>query len=402
MIRKTRLGKLLLPLAILLVAAVIITVVRSNPPSVKRSGPPKQADVMVEVQAVQASTFSVEVASFGVVKPRTQSVLVAQVGGQISSVSDNLRDGGFFEKGETLLQVDDRDYQIDVTIAHAGLVSAQQALTEEQARSKQALDDWRRSGNRSSPSDFVLRKPQLAAQQASVSSAQAALDKAKLALSRTQIVAPYAGRVLSKKVDVGQVISSNAQLAEIYAIDTVEIRLPINNQDLAFLELPEQYRDGAGSTKHRKVVFHSDLIGEQQWQGQLLRTEGAINESAQQLYVVAEIADPYSVELKGQYPIKIGQYLRANIRGKTLNDVIVIPSRAIYQGSYVYIVDAQQRLLRKDVEIAWQGPEQALIGSGLSAGQQLVVSPLGQVSSGTKVRWQGQVSKKPGQRKSKR
>lgn len=402
MIRNTRLGKLLLPLAILLAAIVVIVLVRSNPPSIKRSGPPKQAEIVVEVQTVLASTFSVAVASYGVVKPRTQSVLVAQVGGQISSVSDNLRDGGFFEKDEVLLQVDDRDYQIDVTIAHAGLVSAQQALTEEQARSKQAQDDWRRSGNKSSPSDFVLRKPQLAAQQASVSSASAALDKAKLALSRTQVLAPYAGRVLSKKVDIGQVISSNAQLAEIYAVDTVEIRLPINNQDLAFLELPEQYRDFDVAAKHGKVEFYSDLIGEQQWQGELLRTEGAINEAAQQLYVVAQITDPYSATLQGQYPIKIGQYLRATISGKTLTDAIVIPSRAIYQGSYVFVVDEQQRLLRKEVEIAWQGPAQALIGSGLSAGQQLVVSPLGQVSSGTKVRLQGQASNKPQQRKSKR
>jgi len=180
-------------------------------------------------------------------------------------------------------------------------------------------------------------------------------------------------------------VSNNAQLAEIYATDRVEIRLPINNQDLAFLDLPEEFRDGSSSAPHSPVIFYSDLMGEQQWQGELLRTEGAINEAAQQLYVVAQIPDPYSVTLAGQYPIKIGQYLRASIQGKTLEQVLVIPSRAIYQGSYVYIVDAQKRLQKTNIDIAWQGPEEALISKGLADGMRLVISPLGQVSSGTKV-----------------
>jgi len=385
MVQNHRVRKLILPVVILAAAALIVMLVVTNPPKAKRSGGAKQADLVVEVISLQAQQFSVKVGSYGVVKPRTQSMLVAQVAGQISQLSENLRDGGFFDEGEVLLQIDKRDYEVEVTIAQAGLVSAQQALIEEQAQSKQAQYDWKRSGNKSKPSDFVLRKPQLAAQQANVLSAQAQLDKAQLALSRTQVLAPFAGRVLSKNVALGQVVSNNAQLAEIYATDRVEIRLPINNQDLAFLDLPEEFRDGSSSAPHSPVIFYSDLMGEQQWQGELLRTEGAINEAAQQLYVVAQIPDPYSVTLAGQYPIKIGQYLRASIQGKTLEQVLVIPSRAIYQGSYVYIVDAQKRLQKTNIDIAWQGPEEALISKGLADGMRLVISPLGQVSSGTKV-----------------
>ncbi|WP_133493637.1 efflux RND transporter periplasmic adaptor subunit, partial [Alcanivorax sp. 24] len=153
--------------------------------------------------------------------------------------------------------------------------------------------DWERLGKGEQASSLVLRKPQLAAAEASVLSAQATLEKAKLDLERTKITAPYAGRVLSRSVDLGQVVSNNMELASIYAIDRVEIRLPIKNKDLPFINLPEQFRDGAKNSAGSLVKFSSDLVGKQQWQGQVIRTEGAIDESAQQLYVVAQINDPY-------------------------------------------------------------------------------------------------------------
>lgn len=380
--RRTR---IVLPLAILVVAALVILLVLSSPPKTQRFGGAKQTTLVVETLTVSAQTFTIDVASYGVVRPRIQSMLTAQVSGQISYISNQLRDGGFFDKGELLLEIDDRDYQAEVTIAKAGLSTAEQALIEEQANSEQAAKDWRRSGNRKAASDFVLRKPQLAAKNSSVLSAQAQLEKAQLALSRSKIIAPFTGRVLNKNVDLGQVVANNTQLAEIYATDMVEIRLPINNRDLTYINLPKEYRQPSAESHHSPVTFYSDLLGQQQWQGELIRTEAAIDEAAQQLYVVAKIDSPYAAVSNGQQPIKIGQYVKASIRGKPISDAIVIPNHSIYQGSHVYIVDPQQRLLRKNIDIAWQGKTQAVISQGLQPGMQLVVSPLGQVSSGTKV-----------------
>lgn len=231
----------------------------------------------------------------------------------------------------------------------------------------------------------MLRKPQLAAQQANVLSAQAKLEKAQLALERTKIVAPFSGRVLKKHVDIGQVVSNNAQLAEIFATDKVEIRLPINNKDLAFINLPEVYQSGEKTNQNSLVTFNSDLIGEQTWQGTLVRTEGAINDASQQLYVVAQIEDPYSTPVSGQNPVKIGQYVSATIKGREIPNALVIPNNAIYQGSYVYVLDKENQLLRKDISLAWQGESESLVATGLMANERLVVTPLGQVSSGTRV-----------------
>ena len=86
----------------------------------------------------------------------------------------------------------------------------------------------------------------------------------------------------------------------------------------------------------------------------------------------------------GRSPLKIGQYVTAEIAGSELNDVLVIPNSTIYQGSYVYIVE-DGLLRRKDVVIAWQNDSDAIISEGLKHGDQLVTTALGQVTSGLRV-----------------
>ena len=379
---KTR--KILIPLVVIAVTVLLVMFIKGNPPQANRFSSPPKAKVNVAVKTLTPESYQVMIDSFGTVKPRTQSLLVAQASGQIIEISEQFREGGFFEKGDVLLQLDDRDHRAEVKSAQAALLTAEQGLLEEQARGRQAETDWQRLGKGEEASSLVLRKPQLAAAEASVLSAQATLEKAKLDLERTKITAPYAGRVLSRSVDLGQVVSNNMELANIYAIDRVEIRLPIKNKDLPFINLPEQFRDGAKNSAGSLVKFSSDLVGKQHWQGQVVRTEGAIDENAQQLYVVAQINDPYKATSINQYPIKIGQYIKAQITGKTIDNAIVIPNSAIYQGTYVY-VEEQGVLRRKNISLAWQNANQTVIADGLSAGDNLVITPLGQVSSGTQV-----------------
>jgi RND family efflux transporter MFP subunit len=380
--------KRLIPVAILVAAGVAASLILNNPPQAGRRGPSKAPQMTVQTQSVAPQLYQVQLDSFGTVRPRTESVLVAQASGQITFLSDNFRDGGFFERGEVLIELDNRDHLADVKIAKANLLDAKQQLAEEQARAEQALIDWQRLGKQGLPNDLVLRKPQLEAAKAKQLSAEAQLAKAELALERTKIVAPYAGRVLEKHVDLGQVVSSNSQLADIYAVDYVEIRLPIKNNDLALIDLPEEFRGQQDKQKVGTKVTFQSAINQAGWQGQLVRTEGAINEQSQQLYVVAQIADPYDLANQGQTPVKIGQYVSAKINGKLLTDALLIPTQAIYQGSYVYIVE-EGVLLRKEIELLWKNANEAVVKSGLNPGDMLVTTALGQVSSGTPVAIRG-------------
>lgn len=373
-----------MPIAIFAGLVAIAVIIRMNPPETPQRPQFSGPTMTVETIPVLPRDYQIMLQSYGTVQPRTRSMLVAQVGGQIVEINENVRDGGFFEKGDTLGQIDPRDYEADVQIALASLADAKQAMAEAIARSDQAREDWERLGNEGEPSKLVLRIPQLEAARAGVGSAESALTKVKLDLERTSIVAPFAGRVIRKLVDLGQVVGPNTQLAEIYATDVVEIRLPLRNRDLGFIDLPESYRHSGPRETSIDVLIKSDLIGNEKWQARLVRTEGAIDESARQLHVIAQIDDPFGPRSEGRSPLKIGQYVTAEIEGKTLPGALVIPNSAIYQGSYVYTVE-DDILRRRDIEIAWQNDIDAVVDNGLELGMDLVMTPLGQVTSGIRV-----------------
>jgi len=274
----------------------------------------------------------------GTVSPRTQSFLVSQVNGQVTYVSEQLREGSFFEKGTVLLKVDNRDYLADIKIEESGLASAKQALAEEMVLSAQAALDWKKLGNNSEPNDLVLRKPQQEVAKSRLASAQAALAKAKLTLERTQIIAPYDGRVLEKAVDLGQVATANTHIAEIYATDFFEVRLPLRNADLKFVDLPKIFQDDNETHSNTTVEVYSSLSDSHvPWTGRLVRTESAIDNDARQLHVVMQIDDPYNAGIVERTPLKIGEYVTAKIKGKVIDSAIVIPSESIYQNTYVYV-----------------------------------------------------------------
>ncbi len=377
--------KKLIPVAIFGGLLLVAALIRMNPPEAGQRTDTGGPQIAVEVLDVEPRDYRIVLESYGTIQPRTQSRLVAQVGGQIVAINPNVRDGGFFEKGDILVSIDSRDYAADVRIAEASLADANQALAEAEARTNQAREDWERLGNSGEAPELVLRIPQLEAARARLRSAESTLEKAKLDLERTKITAPFAGRVLQKFVDVGQVVSANTQLAEVYATDVVEIRLPLRNRDLPFIDLPEAYRYGdAVENPGGRVEIESELAGSATWQAELVRTEGAIDATARQLHVIAQIEDPFGSAGEGRTPLKIGQYVTAKLEGNTVPGALVVPNNAIYQGTYVYVVE-NGLLRRRDIDIAWQNDSEAIVADGLQAGDRLVTTALGQVTSGIRV-----------------
>jgi len=373
--------KLILPVVVVAVLVGIGLAILYNPPSSSRGGPPPARAITVEVMAVQPSAYQISLASYGTIAPRTQSALVAQVGGQILSVSDNLREGGFFARGDVLLEIDPREFEADVQINQAALADAQQLVEEERARADQAARDWQRLGNTGKPTALVLRGPQLAAAQARLASAEATLSKAQLDLERATVRAPYDGRVLQQRADIGQVVGAGASLADIYATDLVEVRLPLRNADLRFFDLPE---GAVNLAQMPDVEIYSDLGERTVWYGKVVRTEGAIDPAARQLHVVAQIDNPFSSS-DGRRPLKIGEYVTASLAGRQLVDARIIPVQSIYQNSFVYLAE-EGLLARRSVDLLWQNERDALVASGIEFGDELVLTPLGQVSSGMPVR----------------
>lgn len=375
-----------LPLVLLALFLLVLMLLYLFRPQASRQFTPPVSRISVEVQPLQQRDIVADIRSYGLVEPLIRSKIVAQVSGRVIFVAEEFRDGGFFNSGDVLLRIEPDDYEIEVEIAQANLAEAERQLQEEIAQAEQARQDWQRLGRDEPASPLVLREPQLESARAGVRSAAARLRAARLDLQRCEIRAPFDGRVLSNSIDLGQVVSSNTAVAEIYATDAVEVRLPIKNRELPLLNLPEAYQGDTGpAAELPDVQIISDLAQQEIWQGKIVRTASSIDSNSRQLYVVARIDNPYGDKAKGRFPLKIGQYVTARIEGRKIEDVLSVPNRAIYQGTYVYLY-REGAVYRREIKLTWQNEVYAIVGEGLSDGDILVLTPLGQISSGTPVK----------------
>ncbi|MDP2562699.1 efflux RND transporter periplasmic adaptor subunit [Psychrobium sp. 1_MG-2023] len=378
--------KKLIPFVVLIVLVGIAVAIFYTPPQTKKRGSRPAPSMIIEKQTINQAPYQVTLQSFGKVTAKHQGQLTAQVSGQIVAVSPAFNEGSFFKKGEVLVSIDPRDYLIRVESAQAELAQAQVAYDEEVARSAQAIKDRNTLGSLNEASDFALRKPQMAAAKAKLMAASANMKQAKLDVERTRIIAPYDGRLLTKNADIGQVINSNTNLASIFSTEVAEVRLPIKNSQLALIDLPNNHQSQQ-QVNDSSVSIINTIGGEAQyWPSTIARTSGSIDQNTQQINIISEVLRPFDAADKRS--LNIGQFVNATISGRTIADAIVIPNSTIYQGSYVYLYQ-DGKLQRRDIEIGFQNESDALVTSGLSAGEDLVTTPLGQVSSGTAVQLKG-------------
>jgi RND family efflux transporter MFP subunit len=365
-----------LPLSIIGIFTLIIFLLVTVKPQAKREQHAPESSMTVTTLPLKKQPYQITLHSFGRIQPGIQSTLVAQVNGQVIWISEQLREGGEFRQGDVLLRIDGRDYEVQADIAKAELASSKALLEEEMSKSEQAQREWKSANLTIPATPFVLRKPQLAAAQANLQSAQAKLNQAQLNLQRTSIRAPYNGRVRTQSVDLGDVVSNNSTLATIFASDYAEIKLAIKNSEIHLL-------NPAGG----KIELVNTLSNTTEtWSAELNRTAAAIDESSQQISIIARVLRPFNTP--GKTPLLAGQYMDAKIYAREVTDAIVIPNKSLYQGHYVYLV-RDGLLEKREVTLSWQNETDSIISAGLTEGDELITTPLGQVSSGTRVQTDG-------------
>ncbi|MEZ5066274.1 MAG: efflux RND transporter periplasmic adaptor subunit [bacterium] len=338
---------------------------------------------LVRVLEVHSENRRLDVASTGEVAPRTETDLVAEVGGRVIEVSPSLAAGGAFEAGDVLARLDPRDYRVAVAAAKATLAQAEVALALQQSEADIARRDWESLGHGSEPDPLVLREPQLAQAQAAVESARALLDKARLDLSRTEIRAPYRGRVRSRAVDVGRFVPPGTPVARVWADDVAEVRLPIPPSEFAWLDLPLEGEPASGASR---VRLRSATAGSNdEWTGSVVRVEGEIDRSTRMYHVIARVDDPYGRDSKAEAPpLPMGMFVEAVVEGRLERGVFALPRAAVHAGpSVLTVVDGA--LHTQPVEIVRTAGDETLV-RGLTDGQQVCVSNLDLSVDGMKVR----------------
>ena len=374
-------------LAIGVVAAALFVAVMMNllAPGADKS-PEPEAAIAVKTMLVKSADLAVRVESQGVAKARTKTSLVSEVSGAVLRVSDNFVVGGTFQAGDMLMALDPTDYEVALQRAEARLMSVKAAMEFERARSVQAAKEWAMTGRPQSEAPLLaLRRPYLLEAEANLLQAQSEVRQAKIKLEKTVIKAPYAGMVANKLADVGQFVTAGTRVGEAFAIDYVEVRLPLTERDLSMMGslLSQNLTD--------KTVLLSGAVDgiNTSWQATIVRSEGVVSELNRAQYLVARLADPYGLKVdqgNKSVPLRVGTFVKASIEGKVLKDVFQIPRSALLEGSRVGLIDSEQLLKIVPVTVAHADDQYYYLSDGLTAGMEIVISALGTPIEGLKLR----------------
>ena len=380
--------KFILPM-ILIISSILVVVGLVAFQKTQRAERKDDTEKAVLVDTIEAEVVSLNfsIVSQGTVRPRTETALVTEVSGKIVSVAPEFVAGGFFRKGDVLLQIDPSDYETGLKRAEAALASRRAKLADETARSEQALKDWRNMGKQGQPSDLGMRKPQMADARANVSAAEADVQKARRDLERTRITVPYDGLVRQKAVDIGQYVAPGTRLGVTFAIDTAEVRLPLTNNDLNYLDLPSETEVKNEDKSFPGVILSADQAGgSSQWQARIIRTEGVVDETSRVIYAVAQVVDPYGVLGQShQKELKIGTFVNAEIQGLPAENVVVLPRYVLRPDNTIPIANADNELEIMSVEVLRAEAKKVYLSKGIEGGARVVTTSLDAPVPGTKL-----------------
>ncbi len=339
----------------------------------------KRRDPTLAVMAVPAyqDTVVLDVSLQGQTRPRTEVDMSPQVGGKITFVSRQFVAGGQFNKGDVLLRLEQADYDVAVLRAEAAVARAEQLVVREKAEGAIAAEDWKDLGRGGQASALTLRKPQLAEAEASLKSALADLDNAKLQLSRTIVRAPFNGRIKERFADIGQFVSPGARLARVFSTEAIEIPLSLNDADLTRLALPVSM-SADSKVKKPKVTLSAIIAGERRvWNGEIVRTDGVFDPQTRTISAIAEVRDPFGKGMSADgFPLPPGLFVTAEIVGRKIDSAIVIPRDSLRPENKVYVVDDKGEAQSRDAVVLDTNAERAVIASGVEPGEYVIISPL--------------------------
>lgn len=341
---------------------------------------------IVDVTQVEQQTVSLNLPSYGVVTPKYKTLLVTEVQGRMLTISPQFVAGGIVKKGDQLAQIEPSDYEADLMQAEATLAQATAALNEEIARGEVAKIEFK-GYDKGLPPELGLRIPQLKKEQANVKYAQAALARAQRNLERTVIRAPFDGIIKARNVDLGQYVTLGTNLGELYDTRIAEIRLPISNDDLAYLESVDN--------PDTQVTLSASLAGkENTWIGNIIRSEGVIDADNRMVYLVAEIKDPYLREHKtqGSLPLKYGSFVNAVIKGRTVDGIVKLP-RHVVRNEHVALINNNNIVEMRHVNVVRSDLENVFIKDSLKTGERVAITHFNNMANGQLVKVIGEETK---------
>jgi len=366
-------------------AGVSFYMIKNKPKPVRRKPPP--AELTVQVRILNLTNHQVSIPVMGTVVPAVQIDLKARVAGEIIWTNPEFVEGGIIRKRDVILKIDPTDYKLALVREKAALETAVYEIKVEQGRQEIAQVEWELLGLKDDASkldeELALRQPHIREKEVKLEAAKARLEQAQLALDRTVIRAPFNAIIRSVMVDMGGQASTQTTLASLVGTDTYRIQAAIPIDQLRWIRIPNGPGDGGS-----KVLIHTGtgvVRG-----GAIQKLLSDLEPSGKLARVLIDVKDPLDLDRSREErrPLLLGEFVRLEIKGRTLEDVFVIPRDALRGGSMIWSADEQGRLRIQDVDVIWQAAEQVLV-EGLAPGLKLVISDIPAPVEGMKVKITG-------------
>ena len=369
--------KKLTPFLIVFSSIVVFTLMLKLKPEAEFQKP-KVAPQVVETMAAYPSEVRAKINSQGTIRPEHEIIITSEVSGKVEWISTKFLDGAGFSIGDTLMKIEKRDYELALISRESSLFQARLALEREEAEANLANIEWKRVG-KGDASSLTLREPQLAQARAVLAAAEAAYEQSKRNLKRTEVIAPFDGRVRKKMVDIGANLVPGSRIADIYNTLNYEVRLPVADKDIPFLGIPLDGTTLLESGRPRvllKISYGGDTF---QANGYIVRSESQIDPKTRMISVIATI--PMN---KMNKKLKVGLFVNAEIDGLSFKNITVVPRSAV-KNDMIWVVE-KNYLRKKSVEVIRYEDDLAFITDGLNKNDRVLVTRLDSYVDGMTVR----------------
>jgi RND family efflux transporter MFP subunit len=379
-----KLLKMIAPVLVLLAGFIIVQALVAAKPDPEKTDD-EARPISLYVDEVKSEVVTISIRTQGEVRPKTEIDLVPQVSGRIVAMSDHFNEGAEFLPDSMLIKIDDADYQLAAVRAEARVAEAQTSLERELATAQIKEEEWRDERADQTPTQFALNLTQVAEAEAKLRSARADLQKARLDLQRTEIRVPFLGRVREREVGIGQYVAAGTRVGRVFSIDTVEIRLPLTDTQLVELNLPMGFM--ANRLMQAPTVNFSAAMGNRdyKWQGRIVRVDAAVDQDTRLIYATAEVEDPYGVATSDGMPLAVGMFVSAQIEALSEQSALVMPRLALRNLDKVYVINDENRLEIRTVDVLSTSEDRVLVTSGVRTGDRVVISTLPNAVDGMEV-----------------
>ncbi len=379
------LAKTVLPLVILVAGAGAVYGMMKTAPQAKKGGHARQAKLVTVVEALQESV-PLEIEAWGTVMAAREVTLNPQVAGEIVEISPALEPGGRFKQGETLVRIEATDYELAREMRRAELTQMEAQRVLEQANQDVAKREYEVLGEslKDNEKSLVLREPQLTSVSAEVAAARAMLDDADLDLKRTRVNAPFDAQVVEKYVDLGTRLTTQMGIVRLVGTDTYWVELAVPQSDLRWIAFPEGEQPGSRVVFRHKKVWGPDASRE----GHVIRLLPELTAEGSMVRVLVAVDDPLCLKPENQDKprLLVGQYLSGVIEGRQLDNVFVVDRSLLRNGDWVWIMNADDKLEVRALDIAYRGSREVIARSGIVHGERLVSTDIATVAEGMELR----------------